>query len=109
MQAGKLRRRITIEEKVSAPDGGGGNSVQWQAVATVWADIQPAGGSEVFTQGQVRSDVTHNIEIRYRTGLKPSMRVNYGGRLFNIRSIIDKEERHRRLVLKCEELQAGTA
>lgn len=35
MTAGQLRERVTIQQAVETPDGGGGSSIDWQDVATV--------------------------------------------------------------------------
>lgn len=106
MQAGKINRRITIEQRVEVDDGGGGKKITWQPFATVWASITPSTGREVYQSDQVRAELWYDIKIRYRAGVKSSMRVNYNGRLFNIRNVRDIEERHFEMMLKCEELQA---
>lgn len=101
--ASRLRHRITIEEPVLTPDGGGGFTKTWQTVATVWAEITPSRGRESFNHGVLEATGTHRIIIRYRDGITPVMRVVSGSRHFNIRSIINHEEADILLELTVEE------
>lgn len=104
MNTGKLRHRATIQQLVSTDDGAGGSIETWQNVATVWAAIEPLRGNERYTAQQVQSTLTHKVTIRYREGIKPQMRLTYKGRIFDIESVIDIEERHRWLELLCSEV-----
>ncbi len=90
---GDLRRRVTIEAAVRTSDGGGGSSVTWQAVADVWAAIWPRLADEVVTLDRVAGRASHDMWIRYRADIKPEMRVVFGTRIFDIRGVIDVEDR----------------
>jgi SPP1 family predicted phage head-tail adaptor len=103
---GLLRHRIAIEAGTRTPDAGGGTSNPWAApttVAEVWAAIQPLQGDERLRAQQLQSRVTHKIVLRYRPDIRTSHRVNFNGRIFNIRSVINLDERSRWLELMCEE------
>jgi SPP1 family predicted phage head-tail adaptor len=52
---------------------------------------------------QLETPITHTIYIRYRDDLVPRDRILFRGRLFNIRSIVDMEEKKIFLELKAEE------
>jgi SPP1 family predicted phage head-tail adaptor len=105
VEAGKLRERLVIQSLTRVSDGGGGSTTSFSDVATVWGAVAPVSGTEGFEAGSVRSKQTHNVWIRYRTGLKPSeMRLKWGTRLLNITSVEDKTGRKATLVLGCEEL-----
>lgn len=104
MQAGKLRHRVTIQQLVAGSPqqhGTGEPDVAWTDVATVWAGIRPLGGRELFLAQQAASRVEAEIEIRYRSGLDTAMRVVHGSVVYDIAAIIDPEERHARLILRC--------
>ena len=90
---GDLRHRVTIESETRTSDGAGGASVAWIVVADVWAAIQPQRGSENLTLDRVAGAVPYDIWIRYRTGVTPSMRVRFGARVFDIRAVVDTEDR----------------
>jgi len=70
----------------------------------VWAEIRTEGGREFFRQRTLHSELTHEITIRYRAGLKPKMRLVWGTRTFEILSVINDEARQRKTVLNCREL-----
>lgn len=104
MRAGKLRRRITLERLEQVPDGGGGYTETWVALATLWAAVEPLRGNERFQAQQVSNTLTHKVTIRYRAGVTPKMRIVYGSHVFAIEAVIDPEERHERLELLCSEV-----
>lgn len=103
--ASRLRQRVTIEQPEHEDDDCGGVERGWQSVATVWAEIVPlvAGAGEVWAGAQMEPRVTHQITIRYRQGMTAAMRVRFGERLFNIRSVRSIEERSIALSLLAEE------
>jgi SPP1 family predicted phage head-tail adaptor len=103
---GKLRHRITIQEESRAADSGGGYTNTWTNLATdptVWAAIEPLRGREFLQARQLHDAVTHRVTIRHRSDVTAGMRLLRGSRAFNIRSVIDKDERGRWLELMCEE------
>lgn len=104
MNVGQLRHRVTIQQLTRVEDEGGGYAEVWTEVATVWAAIKPLRGNERYEAQQVQSTLTHKVTIRYREGIKPQMRLTYKGRIFDIESVIDIEERHRWLELLCSEV-----
>jgi SPP1 family predicted phage head-tail adaptor len=107
MQAGKLRHKVTIEQLlVGSPQDTpeGAPDAAWTIILPdIWAAVEPLQGRELFAAQEHHSEVTTRIRIRYRPGITAAMRVAFDGRLYNIRSIIDREERHRELQLLCTE------
>lgn len=106
MNIGKLRHRVTIQNKVTLPDGYGGVTSTWQDVATVWASVEPLNGRELYAAQQVKTELSHRVRIRYMSGIKPEMRIAFDNRTFEIEAIIDPEERHESLELLCSEVVA---
>ena len=100
---GALRHRVLIEEPVRTPDAGGGAEITWTPVASVWAEIQPKSGREVFESDQLGGRITHDVRIRHRAGITPKMRITHKGRLFDIRHVASPDERREWLVCACEE------
>lgn len=109
MKAGSLRQQITVQQLSSTTgDGGGGvASENWTDFATVYADVEPLTGRELFQAQQVNDELTHKITIRYIPGLSSKMRVKYGSRIFQIESVLDVGERHREVQLMTRELVAA--
>ena len=88
-----LRHRVTIETPVRTNDGAGGAIVVWTSVAEVWAAIWPTSGSEGFTLDRTEGSVSHEIWLRFRSDVKPEMRLTFGTRVFDIRASIDPQDR----------------
>ncbi len=102
---GLLRERVTIQQEAApSPDGGGGYAPGWTDVAAdLPARIEPAAGREEIHAAKLASAVTTAVTIRTLAGVAAGMRVVYGGRVFNIRAVLDIEERRRFMMLACEE------
>ncbi|MDB4952079.1 MAG: head-tail adaptor [Gemmatimonadetes bacterium] len=100
---GDLRQRVTLQSKVRTPDGGGGGAEAWVDGKTVWAEVMPLDGRELVQAMQVHPSVSHRVTIRYRAGVSSAMRALYAGRVLDIRSVVDRDERHEALQLLCVE------
>lgn len=105
MQAGKLRHRVRLERLTpNSPQqyGTGEPDSSWVLVDTVWADIRPLGGRELFLAQQSLSRVDSEIEIRYRAdAVATNMRAVHGSTIYNIEAVINPQERNVRLILRC--------
>lgn len=106
MRIGKLRQRIAIQMSTSSPDVAGGFTNVWINFAILWASIEPVSGKELYEAQQVQNEVSHKIRIRYFSGLTTSMRISFESRIFEIKSIINWEERDRELLLMCSEVKS---
>ncbi len=98
-----MRHRVTIEKPVRTADEGGTAVISWQAVASVWAEIRPKSGREVFESDQLGGRVTHDVRLRYRDGVTTKMRILHSGRIFDIRFVANQGERGEWLICSCEE------
>jgi SPP1 family predicted phage head-tail adaptor len=99
-----MRHRVTIEEPVRTGDEGGGADISWAPVVTVWAEIQPKTGREVFESDQLGGRVTHDVRMRFRAGVTPKMRIVHNGRSFDVRFVVNVGERGEWLICACEEV-----
>ena len=100
---GQLRHRITIQSPVEHGDKQGGSDSSFVDVTKTFARITPGAGREFYAQQALRPTLSHQITIRYRAGITPTMRVLFGTRVFDVRAVRDPEERHVWLELTCEE------
>ena len=91
MKIGKLRHRITFEKPVKVDDGYQGFTVTWHPVCVVWASVEALGGREYFYAHQIKAEVTHRVTIRYNSKISTEMRINHGGKILMIESIIEKD------------------
>lgn len=103
---GAMRHRVTIEEPVRTGDEGGGAEILWTQVATVWAEVRPKTGREVFESDQLGGRVTHDVRMRFREGVTPKMRILHRGRVFDIRYVANLGEADAWLMCACEETTA---
>ena len=105
MHAGLLNKRITIQTRTSTQDASGQPLETWTTFATVSANIKPLVGRDYLAARQLVDELTHDVTIRYCSGILPKMRIKYGDRYFEIVAPpIDKDERREWMYLKCKEV-----
>lgn len=106
IRAGKLRHRVTIQSlEAGSPSQTptGEPDVSWTDVMTVYASVEPVTGREPFLAQQHLSEVDTKIRMRYHAGLTAAMRVSFNSKYYNIKAILDFEERHAELLLLCSQ------
>ena len=99
---GKLNRKITIERADRVKNSGGGYDYTWQTIHTAYAMIKPKNGGERTHAGKLESTNMNDIVFRYIPDLLSDDRINYNGKLYQIRSIINIEEQNKWSQLVCE-------
>ncbi len=108
LAAGKLDKRVTIQERRSTDDGGGGEDITYADLATVPASVSPGTGREFVNAQQLTPELTHMVVMRYRDGVTPKHRLRYVvrgvSRFLPIHIVSDPDERHEQLVLYCSEV-----
>lgn len=108
MRAGKLDRRVVIEEKsVTRDPDYGAEVVTWVTFAERWADVRDVNAIERAGDGLRTITRTTTVTIRWLDGLTSDMRVRVvsDGRLLNITSFVELG-RKVGLQLVCEEYSA---
>lgn len=103
VSAGALRHRVVLQQPVRVSDGGGGATETWQTVADLWAAVMPVTGEERLSADALTGRVTHEVWIRYRTGVTAAMRFQHASRTLDIRAVIDTGGLRRRLKCLCLE------
>ncbi|WP_423815574.1 phage head closure protein [Pseudomonas putida] len=89
IQAGKLRHRIEIQQKVTPRDpvtlefG----EPEWQLFAKVWAQVTPLSARDLIAAQAAQSEATARIVIRHRSGVLPAMRIVYRNELYSIEGL----------------------
>lgn len=84
--AGRLRHRITIQQKVDERDSNGAVIETWQIVAgleSLPAEVAPLSTREFISAQAMQSEVRARIRIRYRDGLTATMRAVHRGRAYD--------------------------
>lgn len=106
MRVGPLRHRVTIQQACEEQAASGAVTIEWKDVVHRWAQVQPVTGREIISGQQVRAEISHRVWMRYQPGIviTPKERLMFGDRVFNILSIINRNEKDRELELLCTEV-----
>lgn len=97
MQAGRLDRRIVVEQKTDAQDGFGDPVPTWSTFAERWARKVPQRGTEQSKADAETAEREVVFEIRNLPGLDETMRIQFGGFAYDIEEILEigRGEGHR--------------
>jgi SPP1 family predicted phage head-tail adaptor len=107
VRPGAMRHRVTIQQRSTVRDAAGGVRDAWEDVATRWASMDRASGSEVWASAQRSGRVPAVFRLRYLSGVVPAMRLRIDGRTYNILSSVDQAGRREELTITAEELVEG--
>lgn len=93
--------RISIQSAATTDDGAGGRYETWSDAFTVWAEVEPMTGREIYVNAQLQSRVDARITIRYKSELSDTQvtakyRVKNGTRVYNIQAVrnLDDDMKH---------------
>lgn len=100
---GAYRQRLYVQQETPVADSAGGNAMSWTTINTVWASVEPISGWERLQAGKLTGSITHRIRMRYDSTLTPDMRFVLGSRVFNIRAILNAQERNHSFEVLAEE------
>jgi SPP1 family predicted phage head-tail adaptor len=90
---GRLRERVTIQQATATRNRIGETVQTWGTFAEVWASVEGLSGREVLQSGQQQTEVTHRVRMRYVTGLTQLMRLSWRGRILEITSLLEHNNR----------------
>lgn len=80
--AGKLNKRVTIQEQGSGADY---TTYTDCTNGEVWASVEPLTSHERFEAQAIDSKITHRVRIRYWPGLKGAHRLKWGTRILELK------------------------
>lgn len=86
MKAGRLDRRITIQQNTPSTNSFGEQDESWADLDTVWAEVRTQSGREIFAAG-TQAEIDIAFRIRHRTDLTRAMRIVYDGDNYDILAI----------------------
>jgi len=93
LMTGPLRHRIDIQRKVVTRDAHGGEIVSFDTIAQRWGSIRPATGREVSSADQIDAIISHEIKMRFFSGLLATDRLSFRSKIYNLISVRDIDER----------------
>jgi SPP1 family predicted phage head-tail adaptor len=112
MATGAYRHKVAVDNPgESVPDGDGGFTTGWAPAdpPIVEASIEAASvrALERETAGTVAATATHLIRTRYHKGITTLSRLTFEGRIFEVQTVINVDERDVALLLVCAEAVGG--
>ena len=108
MRSGNLRNKAELQSIGTTTNAFGEvEQGDYTKVTDVWCSITPISGKENFLSNADFAKTTHKIKIRYIADINASMRVVWGGRIFNFISVRNIGERRKELDIMAEEINNG--
>ncbi len=101
MSSGRMNKKLFFQTKTETADDGGGVAVTYTDSFSTFGMIEPRSGKERVFAMRLEGDVTHIITMRYNPSRTISVddRIQYrpatGTRTFNIKSVLNPDERNR--------------
>ena len=102
LDLGKMRERVTIQQATESRNSLGETTLSWATFATRWASVQGVSSREALELGQVDVSVTHRVRMRYVDGMTQNMRLLWRGRVLEIVSLLEYDNRSEHVAV-CEE------
>lgn len=98
-----LNRRVTLSAYDSIQDVVyGGNQLVLKETFDTWAQVVQKGGSTGINQGQMKSDFTYVITIRFRPQVSENWNITYEGQTLIINQLqVDDPGYKRYLIIYC--------
>lgn len=101
--AGSLRDVVTIQAPMTVhdPNWGPSEGQAFENVGTARASVIASGGSESVKDKGVQASVKYTVRMRYREDVTSANRLAWSGKVLDIVSVVNVEQRNRELVLEC--------
>ena len=104
--AGDLRQRITFLSR-NVQVRSGVSTTQWLTAFTCWCKVEPLSGREFWQAAAVNRENEVRFTIRYRDDVLPALRILFEGKLFDITSVLDVDNRHSKLEILARSVTDG--
>ncbi len=84
MRAGRLRDRVTLQQKSVTRDAYGGEVVTWNTVATVYAELEPWHMKERLTLRRQNGEAVIGIRVRTPLDVSLAKRILFDGAGYDV-------------------------
>lgn len=91
-----MDQRITLQSRSVVTDALGQDTITWTDVATVWAEVVPLRGAELFAAQQIQAEHTLKFRIWYRTDVLTTWRLVWQARNHDITAVLPAGGRNER-------------
>jgi SPP1 family predicted phage head-tail adaptor len=102
MRAGRLRHLVRFERATETQNDFGEPVKSWSLIASSWAAVEPLKGAEKMQAMEAQAEVDTRITARYSSelsSLNPRDRVVWGSKVYDIKEVLNIDERDRELSL----------
>ena len=99
-----MNHRIVIQKQEIVKNEYGERIEVWEDFRRAWAEVRPTTGRTFWSAQQINSEITHQVVMRYVSDIKPSMRVIFKSRTFEILQLMNLNEGNELLQIMCKEL-----
>jgi len=89
LAAGKLDRRIDLQQAAVSRDASGGAVETWSTFASAWASARPLSGRALQAAQQRASSADTIFELRHRADISEAARILHRGEIYQILWIDD--------------------
>lgn len=107
MNSGRLRHRVSIQQRSGGQDSLGQPLDDWSEYAQVWAAIDDQRGRQIVESREATvNELTTALRIRYRADIVPEMRaveLCHAGRTFDIIDVQYTQPPRPEVMLECLE------
>lgn len=100
MNAGDLRHKIVVKQREITVDENGKPHEDWVTFKEVFAKVKNLHGREFWEARAVNAETTVKFVVRFIVGLLPDMRIEFGGKFYEIIAIDDIEYKKRWMEIK---------
>ena len=94
-RSGILRHKVTIQTATVAQDAMGQPKRTWATYGYWHCNITPLRGREFVDSNSLQDEQTYKFQGRYVSGLTPQMRISWNSKIFEIKSVVNVNERDR--------------
>lgn len=101
---GRLRERVTIQQATETRNALGETVQSWATYGERWASVDGLSSREVLLQGQQQTEISHRVRMRYVDGMTNMMRLSWRGRILEITSLLEHNNRSEHELLCTERL-----
>lgn len=85
--AGKLNKRVTLQQPGGSRDAVGERATTWSNIATVWASVDPLSTSQLAAAAQLQTNASIRVSVRWSSaiaGVAADWRIKFGSRILVI-------------------------
>jgi SPP1 family predicted phage head-tail adaptor len=95
LAAGKLDRRITIQQAAAVRNNAGEKTRTWSLLAKVWAGVLFPSTRQAQNSQQLASEIDATFTIRYRTDVAPqeNIRILFDGKYYRVTGVRELDRR----------------